>query len=78
MRIVTPLDPAQRGCQLSLTFKPTLDAGAVLQGLQARGVIADVRKPNIIRVAPVPLYTSYSDLLRFLQALEEVLRECDA
>ena len=77
MQIVTPLGPTQRGCQLSLTFKAKLDAGAVLQSLQARGVIADVRKPNFIRVAPFPLYTSFSDVLRFVHVLKEVLRDYD-
>ncbi len=76
VQIVTPRDPAQRGCQLSLTFSNSaLDAEAVLQGLQARSVIADVRRPSIIRVAPFPLYTRFVDVWRFVQILREVLTQ---
>lgn len=70
--IVTPRDPSQRGCQLSLTFDDC-DADAVLRGLQARGVIADVRKPNVLRVAPFPLYTRFIDVHRFVMILRNVL-----
>jgi len=65
--IITPRDPAQRGCQLSLRLR----AGAreVLEGLQESGMVCDFREPDVIRVAPVPLYNSFHDAWRFAEAL---------
>jgi len=68
--IVTPRDPDQRGCQLSIRVK---NAGRSLhESILARGVYADWREPDVIRVAPVPLYNSFTDVFRFAQ----ILREC--
>lgn len=59
-KIITPSDPAQRGCQLSLL---TDDRGkALFDYLASHGVIADWREPNVIRFAPVPLYNSFEDV----------------
>ena len=59
-KIITPRDPEQRGCQLSLL---TDDRGkALFDFLEANGVIADWREPNVIRFAPVPLYNSFEDV----------------
>ncbi len=59
-RIITPRDPAQRGCQLSAL---TDERGRELfEQLSAQGVIADWREPNVIRFAPVPLYNSFEDV----------------
>jgi kynureninase len=68
--IITPRDPAQRGCQLSIRVKNA--DRSLHEGLVARGVYADWREPDVIRVAPVPLYNSFSDAQRFA----EILREC--
>jgi len=66
--IITPRDVSQRGCQLSLL---TGDNGKELfKKLQAHGVIADWREPNVIRIAPVPLYNSYEDCWRFVEILK--------
>jgi kynureninase len=66
---ITPADA--RGCQLSLTV---VDAGhnarTVFEKLEAQNVIADWRDPNVIRVAPVPLYNSFEDVFEFTQRLE--------
>ena len=70
VEIVTPRDPAARGAQLSLRFD---DAGSVLHRLAARGVVADHRAPDLIRVAPIPSYTSYHDLWRFGEILRETI-----
>jgi kynureninase len=70
VEVVTPADPQARGAQLSLRFP---NATAVLDALNARGVIADFRAPDIIRVAPIPLYTSFHDLWRLAAILREVL-----
>jgi kynureninase len=74
--IVTPRAVEERGCQLSLTFLTEgVLAADVLKALEARKVMADVRRPNIIRVAPFPLYTRFVDVWRFVRILKEVLRE---
>ncbi|MFN0174397.1 MAG: kynureninase [Saprospiraceae bacterium] len=59
-KIITPSDPAQRGCQLSLL---TDDRGkALFDFLSSNGVIADWREPNVIRFAPAPLYNTFEDV----------------
>jgi len=58
--IITPSDPAQRGCQISMLFAE--NGRAVFEYLTANGVIADWREPNVIRVAPVPLYNTFEDV----------------
>jgi len=61
--MLTPRDPAQRGCQLSLVLPN--DARATFRALQRAGFVCDFREPNVIRAAPVPLYTSFTDVYRF-------------
>jgi kynureninase len=68
--VITPRDPAQRGCQLSISVKDA-DRG-LYDRVIAKGVSADWREPSVIRVAPAPLYNSFSDVYRF----SEILREC--
>jgi len=63
IEIITPEDPTRRGCQLSLL---THGRGKDLFNyLQENGVFADWREPNVIRIAPVPLYNSFADVLEF-------------
>lgn len=62
VEVITPADPPARGAQLSLRFE---GAEGVLAQLAERGVVADFRAPDIIRVAPVPLYNSYHDAWLF-------------
>ena len=71
--IFTPSDPLQRGCQLSMTFSRGVDK--VFANLQERGIVCDVRKPDVMRVAPAPLYNSFSDVFEFVSILKEVLSE---
>lgn len=67
--IITPQDQKQRGCQLSIKVK---DADKSLFGrITAKGVIADWREPDVIRVAPVPMYNSYQDVFNFVRILRE-------
>jgi kynureninase len=61
--IITPPDPAQRGAQLSLQI--TNSGRALCDRLAQRGVICDWREPDILRVAPVPLYNSFLDVHTF-------------
>ncbi|KAI1862707.1 uncharacterized protein JN550_010044 [Neoarthrinium moseri] len=71
-RTITPTDPEQRGAQLSLLLGDGL-LHVVMQELEARGVIVDERKPDVIRVAPAPLYNSFSDCVAFVRAFEPAL-----
>ena len=72
--IVTPLDRPRRGCQLSLRVKAGRDEGrALFDRLQERGVVGDWREPDIIRVAPNPLYNSVEDVERFGRILDQAL-----
>lgn len=67
IQVITPTDPNLRGAQLSLlTLK---DGKALFNKLMAHGVITDWREPNVIRMAPVPLYNSFEDVWRFVQLL---------
>lgn len=72
-RIITPRDPAQRGTQLSVVFADGEVHDAVSAALEAGGVLCDKRKPNVIRVAPVPLYSRFEDVWRFMQILRGAL-----
>lgn len=65
--ILTPSEPADRGCQLSLLVKN--NGRALFDELTRQGIFADWREPNVIRVAPVPLYNSYEEIWRFAQVL---------
>jgi kynureninase len=68
--IITTADPAQRGCQLSLRLHMGRAAARrVFEDLEAAGVTGDWREPDVIRVAPVPLYNSYTDVFRFVEIL---------
>ncbi len=65
--IITPANPEQRGAQLSLLFGAK--GRLVFDTLSEKGVVADWREPNVIRVAPVPLYNSFEDVYRFYEIL---------
>ena len=70
--IITPSDPAQRGCQLSIRVE---DADkSLFDAITSRGVIADWREPDVIRVAPVPLYNTVEDVEGFAEILKECLK----
>lgn len=70
LAIITPADPEQRGCQLSIRVKDG-DRG-LQEKLVSRGVYCDWREPGVIRVAPAPLFNSFSDAFAF----SEILRDC--
>lgn len=69
--ILTPTDPNQRGCQLSLDFPERMMD--VFDALHARGVIVDERKPTVIRFAPVPLYNSFTDVYKGVTYLKQAM-----
>ncbi|KAI9475468.1 MAG: kynureninase [Benjaminiella poitrasii] len=75
IKILTPTDPAQRGCQLSLEFRDEASMLKVMEGLYAQGIIVDERKPTVIRVAPTPLYNTFEDVYRFVECLQQVIKQ---
>ena len=70
--IFTPSDSQQRGSQLSLRFT-SADVNRVHALLQEKGIVCDVRKPDIMRVAPAPLYNTFQDVFDFVVYLKEAL-----
>ncbi len=69
--IITPSKPNERGCQLSIQLKHA-DKN-LFENLLKKGVIADWREPDVIRVAPTPLYNSFEDVFRFVTILKDQL-----
>jgi kynureninase len=70
--ILTPRDPAQRGTQLSVLLAEGL-LDSVIVALEENGAVCDKRKPDVIRVAPVPLYSRFEDVWKFMQVLRGAL-----
>ena len=70
LEVITPKQPERRGCQLSLRVRGGREAGRNLfRFLEEKGVVPDWREPDVIRVAPVPLYNSYLDCAQLLIAI---------
>jgi kynureninase len=65
------ITPQERGAQLSLLFNR--DGRLIFDYLTANGIIVDWREPNVIRIAPVPLYSSFSDVKRFADVLAQAV-----
>lgn len=76
-KIITPLNPAERGAQLSVLLNPGL-LDNVLHYLEERGVVVDERKPDVLRVAPAPLYNSFGDVHRFITIFHEACKQAVA
>jgi kynureninase len=71
IELITPASIDERGCQLSILVK---DSDKVLfDALTKSGVIADWREPDVIRVAPVPLYNTFEDAWQFVERLKALL-----
>jgi kynureninase len=71
IEVITPSNDTERGCQVSILM---LQRGKeVFEALKQNGVLADWREPNVIRVAPVPLYNSFEDVYFFGQVISRVL-----
>ncbi len=92
--IITPVEPAASGCQLSLILKGSVpfsnklvgttrrtdkekgtDPFKIFKAIEANGVTCDFRHPNVIRIAAVPLYNSFSDIYKFVHILKEALKK---
>ncbi len=72
IQVITPRDPKQRGCQLSIQVKSA--DKRLHDKLTDAGVISDWREPDVIRVAPVPLYNSFEDAYKMVSRLKELLK----
>lgn len=72
IEIVTPNNPDERGCQLSI--RVTDSNKTLFEKISARGVSVDWREPDIIRCAPVPLYNTFTDIYEFAGILKDCLK----
>ena len=73
VRVITPKDPASRGAQLSIELPEGVTLSAVKARINADGVIIDTREPNVMRVAPAPLYNSFHDVWDFVSILRRAI-----
>ena len=71
IEIITPNNSNERGCQLSIRVKNA--DKSLFKAISEKGVIADWREPDVIRVAPVPLYNSFLDVWKFVGILKDCL-----
>ena len=71
IEIITPTNKNERGSQLSI--RVIHSNKSLFEEITKRGVIADWREPDVIRVSPVPLYNNYTDVFRFVEILKEAL-----
>ncbi len=72
IKIITPVNEKEKGCQVSMLM--IRDGRKVFDALMSKGVLPDWREPNVIRVAPVPLYNTFEDVWRFGEIMKEVLQ----
>ncbi|KEO73361.1 kynureninase [Anditalea andensis] len=73
LEIITPENPKERGCQLSLLVHK--GGKEVFDEFYMHGIVGDWRHPNVIRVAPTPLYNSFMDVYNFAKILEQALNK---
>jgi len=80
-KILTPLNPQERGCQLSVLFQPHYDDETknimerVNKYLHSHAIICDERRPDVIRLAPLPLYNTFEEVYYIVKRLKEALDE---
>lgn len=75
-KIITPSDPEARGTQLSVLLKPGR-IETLMEMLDVACIVVDKRKPDVIRVAPVPLYNTYAEVWKFVQIFKQALAKCE-
>lgn len=69
-KIITPLNPDEHGCQLSISFAE--GGKEICDRLHKANIIVDWREPNVMRLAPVPLYNTFSDIARFYHVMKSI------
>jgi kynureninase len=69
--VITPTNPQERGCQLSIRVRNA--DKKLFKSITEKGVSADWREPDVIRVAPVPLYNTFMDVYKFAEILKDCL-----
>jgi len=73
IEVITPSNENERGCQVSMFM---LQQGReIFEALMQHGVVADWREPNVIRIAPVPLYNTFEDVWHFGNIIETILKK---
>jgi kynureninase len=70
--ILTPANPDERGCQLSILLKH--DGKKIFTSIQKKGIIVDWREPDVIRLAPAPLYNSFEDVYKVCDGFKQILK----
>jgi kynureninase len=73
IRVITPRNPEERGCQLSISV--VNGNKALHQALMDQHVITDWREPNVIRCAPTPFYNTFEDVYQFMQILKDLIKK---
>ena len=76
INIITPGNPDERGCQLSILVKK--NGRAIFDRLSQQGVIADWREPAVIRIAAVPLYNTRDDVEKFVEILAQAVKKVES
>lgn len=71
IEIITPANEEERGCQVSMLMHK--NGAAIFNALCNEGVLGDWREPNVIRVAPVPLYNTFEDVWKFGDIIDRIL-----
>lgn len=71
MEVITPVGDDEKGCQVSILMLQ--DGKNIFEALKKHGVIADWREPNVIRIAPVPLYNTFEDVFRFGEMIAQMI-----
>jgi kynureninase len=73
IEVITPANEEERGCQVSMFMHK--QGNEIFNALSNEGVVADWREPNVIRVAPVPLYNTYEDVWQFGSIIQNILQQ---
>jgi kynureninase len=72
IEFITPFNEEERGCQVSMLM---LENGKdIYNSLMKEGIFTDWREPNVIRLAPVPLYNTYEEVWRFADSLKKLIK----
>jgi len=72
-QIITPEDPLKRGCQLSLLLREKGES--IFNDFSKNNISVDWREPDVMRISPVPLYNSFSDVFKLYEVLKKSLQE---